>query len=112
MPSLRDFTALSIEERDAIVEKRESVSLRVSKGVLKIANLPKGGAFSRAGYCEIPPTPIALQPKPAAEIYVHAPPGPAGDRQRLFILTYRQGGKIYFRNLDDEAVEARFIFDD
>jgi len=107
MAQAREFITLSPEQRASIVNERRDEVLRVPKAVVKIGDLRGiGRSVLMPTHVEFPPTPIALEDKAAAQIFVHAPAGIEGAWQRFFLMVYRQGGRIFFRDLDTGDLEA------
>jgi hypothetical protein len=111
MNALPDFATMSAEERADILKQRRNIAIRIPKSLIKVPDLSKcEHSPLMPTHVEIAPTPIALEDKAAAQILVHAPAGLEGAWQRLFIMTYREGGRVFYRNIDADSIEAFFDF--
>jgi hypothetical protein len=62
------------------------------------------------GYVEAPSSDRTLDKKTAVTSFLNAPAGLQRAWQRLCINTYRNGGRIFCREIDTENVEAVFRF--
>ena len=111
MSTIPDFATMTTQERADIVNNHQNIAIRIPKSLVKAPNL---ATLTRSAvmptHVEIPPSPVVLDDRSTAQIFVHAPDGLEGAWQRLFIMTYHQGGAVFYRELDANSVEAVFRF--
>jgi hypothetical protein len=111
MSTIPEFATMTAQERADIVNDRQNMVIRVPKSASKAANLAN---LSRSRlmptHVEIPPSPVVLDDRSTAQIFIHSPGGLEGAWQRLFIMTYNKGGRVFYRDLDADNVEAVFRF--
>lgn len=108
------FEELSSEQRAAIANEYLDSTIILPKHVAKIESLAGfPPAPSMPTHVENPPTYAALTDRGAAQILVGSGSDAAGAWLRLYIMVYRNGGRIFFRELDASDVEAvvRFHFE-
>ena len=104
------FANLSQQEALEISKQRRDCTVLVGKEIAntKIAGVPFSPLMPT--HVEIPPSTIIERDEEAAQIFAYAPPGLKGDWMRLYMLTYREGGRIFLREHDGQTLEAVFRF--
>ena len=105
------FETLDAQQRADIFNNRTNTTITVDRkavGIQGVSEMVPSAAFP--SHVEIPPTPIALLDENAAQILVRSGDGPKGAWMRFFIMVYRNGGRVYFRDLDPNQLEAVIQF--
>jgi hypothetical protein len=105
------FECLTSSQRADIVNFRRDITVLVPCSATELGNISSyPRAPSMPTHVEVAPTPVALSGSATAQIMVHTPLGLKGAWQRLFIATYHESGRIFFREIDAETIEAVFRF--
>jgi hypothetical protein len=114
MPNIEEppliFANLSQQQALEISKQRRDCTVLVGK---EVANTGVAGVAPSAlmpTHVEIPPSTIIEYDEVAAQIFAFAPSGLNGHWMRLYMLTYRQGGRVFFREHDARTLEAVFRF--
>lgn len=104
------FENLLSQQRTDIVNFRQDTALLVPRAVLKVER------YSALTPSPLMPTHVETLPtsvltkQDASKIAFHSPPGLEGAWQILHVATYVNGGRIFYRDINDDYVEAAFRF--
>ena len=105
------FEEMDTQQRAGIVNNRTNVTISVDR---ETAELEGVSGFVRSPilptHVEIPPTPVALTEENAAQIFVHSGEGTRGAWNRFFIMVYFNGGRMFFKDTDQNQLEAVIRF--
>lgn len=105
------FELLDSNQRAEIVNNRANATLTVDRttaGIQGVAGVASSPILP--SHVEVPPTPIALIEENAAKILALAGDGPRGAWMRFFIMVYFNGGRIFFKDLNQTQLEALVRF--
>ena len=109
---MRAFESLSRDTWSDIAARGQATVLSVRKIDAGLSTFDRAAqSFRKPGYVEYPPTTAALTDKGAAELIVGLSRDTRGDWNRFLILVYRNGGHIYFKEIDSRTFEACVEFD-
>ena len=105
------FETLDSQQRGDIVNNCTNTTLTMDRATVGIQG---DSSFAinpiLPTHVEIPLTPVALTEENLAEIFIHNGEGPRGAWIRFFIMVYFNGGRIFFKMLDDRQLEAIIHF--
>ena len=104
--ALSDFTNMSAQERADIANYKRDSTITVPK-IVDDVNV---AAIHFPKFIEHPPTTLIYDDKLAAELFVGLGGGLKASWQRLIIMTYRAGGKVFYREHGPDSLEAVFVF--
>ena len=101
------FEEMDTQQRAGIVNNRTNVTLSVDRETAEIVGVE---GFVRSPilptHVEIPPSPVVLTEENAAKIFALSGDGPRGKWNRFFIMVYFNGGRIFFKELDQNQLEV------
>jgi hypothetical protein len=107
---MKKFMDLTTDERENILSNHITTELRVDRNTLNFETIEVDlSGVDVSQDFEVPP--VVIDNKHLAQILAFAPPDNKGRWMRTMIRTYLEGGRVWYRKLDNDNFVVKLDFD-